>query len=250
MQTFVLTTISQRLITILIMFFMVVTVLCFSIGQVAAESISKDPVQAECFRVVANRIKSAVCAGDSHSNKYIQAARNGATYKCAKVDSGSKSACVNKYAEQYIDQTAAQEKKKASDFYKTLTAKITKAGGNPTKAAAGSKQGIIKGYNVQTSNSCGGPGEEVATSINFGCSHKGNAILDATFAIIRFLSNGVGLVLIGSLVYGGIQYTMSQGDPQAMANAVKRFRSVMFALLLFIFAYALLNYLIPGVTLQ
>jgi hypothetical protein len=97
---------------------------------------------------------------------------------------------------------------------------------------------------------CGGAvnGKDISvrTSIDFGCKGKGNPILDIAFAIIRWLSNGVGLVLIGSLIFGGIQYTTSRGDPQATAIAVNRIRSVMGALLLFIFAYALLNYLIPG----
>ena len=70
------------------------------------------------------------------------------------------------------------------------------------------------------------------------------------FAIIRFLSNGVGLFLIGSLVVGGIQYTTSRDDPQGVAAAQNRIRGVLVSLLLYIFAYALLNYLVPGAVLK
>jgi hypothetical protein len=101
-----------------------------------------------------------------------------------------------------------------------------------------------------TSNSCGGPGQTISTSIDFGCEHKGPALLDLTFAIIHFLSDGVGLVVVASLIWAGIQYTTSAGDPQATATAVKRIRSNVVSLFLYIFAYAILNYVVPGAILN
>ena len=61
-----------------------------------------------------------------------------------------------------------------------------------------------------------------------------------------FLSDGVGLVIIGSIVYAGIQYSSARGDPQASARAINRVQSTLIALLIFIFGYAMLNYLIPA----
>jgi hypothetical protein len=103
---------------------------------------------------------------------------------------------------------------------------------------------------VADTYSCGGPGSSVTISIDIGCSHEGNPILDATFAIIRILSDGVGLVIIASLIWAGIQYTTSRGDPQAVNSAVKRIQSNLTALLIFIFSYAMLNYIIPGQLLK
>ena len=97
---------------------------------------------------------------------------------------------------------------------------------------------------------CGGGDTETWISININCTGRGVAILDAFFAIIRFLSFGAGLVIVGSIVVGGIQYTASRGDPQATAQAVNRLRSALIALLIFIFAYAILNYLVPGQILR
>lgn len=99
-------------------------------------------------------------------------------------------------------------------------------------------------------HTCGHGSEAIDTSIAIGCEGKGNAILDMLFAFIRFLSAGAGLFIIGSLVLGGIQYTISRSDPQATAAALNRIRSVLVALLIYIFAYAILNYLIPGKLLQ
>ena len=99
-------------------------------------------------------------------------------------------------------------------------------------------------------NFCGGPSDRVTTSIDFGCKGQGNPILDMAFAVIRLLSDGVGIVVIASMVVGGIQYTTSAGDPNAAAKAVGRIRSSLLALLIFIFAYAILNYVLPGAFLK
>lgn len=97
---------------------------------------------------------------------------------------------------------------------------------------------------------CGGGNSAVHISIDLGCKQKGNPILDMLFAVIRFLSIGVGFVIIGSLIVAGIQYTTSRGDPQATAKALGRVSNTVGALLLFIFAYAILNWLIPGAILK
>ncbi len=107
---------------------------------------------------------------------------------------------------------------------------------------------------------CGSGKDAITTSINFGCNgavcptspsapyctSSHNAMIDLTFAIIRFLSDGVGLIIIASVIIAGIQYTFSRGEPQSIANASKRIQSSVTALLIFIFAYALLNYIIPN----
>lgn len=101
-----------------------------------------------------------------------------------------------------------------------------------------------------SSNTCGSGSSAVNTSINFGCEHKGNGIIDLTFAIIRFLSDGVGVVVIASIIYAGIQYMLSEGEPQKINQAISRIRSSIIALLVYVFAYAILNYVIPGQLLK
>jgi len=93
---------------------------------------------------------------------------------------------------------------------------------------------------------CGTGKDRVETMLDFGCKGQSTAIIDILFAIIRFLSAGVGIIIIGSTVYAGIQYITSRGDPQATAKAIARVRNNVIALGLFIFAYAILNYLIPA----
>jgi len=110
----------------------------------------------------------------------------------------------------------------------------------------GSPGGTFKtGDSTAHNDVCGEGDDAVNVSINIGCSGKGNPITDMVFAIIRILSDGVGLVVIGSIIVGGIQYTASRGDPQSTAMAVNRIRSSVFALIIYIFGYAILNFIIP-----
>jgi hypothetical protein len=109
-------------------------------------------------------------------------------------------------------------------------------------------QGIT--YASSTTYYCGSASYKADTSIDIGCEHHGNPIEALTFAIIKLLSDGVGLVIIASLILAGIQFTSSRGEPQATATAIKRVRANLTALLMFIFAYALLNYLVPAGVLK
>lgn len=102
---------------------------------------------------------------------------------------------------------------------------------------------------------CGSGKNAVGTSINIGCegskcqtSNKDgcSALTDAFFAIVRFLSAGVGIVIIGSTVWAGIQYSMAGSDPNGVAKAKDRLKNNAYALGMYIFAYAILNFLIPG----
>ena len=104
---------------------------------------------------------------------------------------------------------------------------------------------IANNTGSSTVNKCGGGSQPVITSIDFGCKGVGSPITDLIFAIIRFLSDGVGIVVVGSIVVGGIQYIGSRGDPNATSHAINRIRSSVIALIIFIFAYAILDYLIP-----
>jgi len=71
-------------------------------------------------------------------------------------------------------------------------------------------------------------------------------ILDYLVLAINLLSALVGVVVVGSIIYGGIQYSMAGSDPQKVAAAKERIRNALIALVFFIFAYSFLNYLVPG----
>lgn len=63
---------------------------------------------------------------------------------------------------------------------------------------------------------------------------------------INVLSGLAGIVIVGSIVYGGIQYSMAGSDAQKVSAAKARIRNANIALLFFLFGYAFLNYIVPG----
>lgn len=124
---------------------------------------------------------------------------------------------------------------------------------NPTDCAPIEPGGLTNSSTGTDGKQCGKGKHKVVLSMNIGCIGQGfpgpddiNPIIDMAFALFRFLSAGVGLVLIASIIYAGIQYSASRGNPQAVEASIKRITSTVIALLLYMFMFALANYLVPG----
>jgi hypothetical protein len=64
--------------------------------------------------------------------------------------------------------------------------------------------------------------------------------------LINLLSGLVGVVVTISIVYGGIQYASSGGDPGKVSQAKKRILSSIIGLISFLFLYAFLQWIVPG----
>lgn len=75
---------------------------------------------------------------------------------------------------------------------------------------------------------------------------SGNSIVKDLNTIVNFLAGLVAIVVIGVIIFGGIQY-ISAGDNATQITAAKqRVMNGIIALLIFIFTYAFLQWLIPG----
>ncbi len=75
---------------------------------------------------------------------------------------------------------------------------------------------------------------------------SGGAIVNYLKLILKFLSGAVGLVILLMLMIAGIQYITSTGDPKLVTNAKNRIINAITALVLFILAFAILSFIIPG----
>jgi hypothetical protein len=73
-----------------------------------------------------------------------------------------------------------------------------------------------------------------------------NPIVTTLNLVINFLSAGVGIVIVGSIIYGGIQYSWAGNNANQVAAAKDRIQNALVALIVFFFIFAFLNYLIPG----
>jgi hypothetical protein len=63
---------------------------------------------------------------------------------------------------------------------------------------------------------------------------------------IDMLAGIVGVVVVISLIMGGIQYSTAEGDPQKSSKAKDRISKTIIALVAFFFFYAFMQFLIPG----
>ena len=75
---------------------------------------------------------------------------------------------------------------------------------------------------------------------------NGNPIVRDLNKIVNFLSAGVGIVVIGMIILGGIQYMAAGDKVEAITSAKKRITNALIALLAFIFMFAFLQWVVPG----
>ena len=140
---------------------------------------------------------------------------------------------------------------------------------DPTRCyfAAGSSQGV-SGFseascetgNTDTGTATGGVGAEgtsrddLAGDSDKNCevdvgealSSENCGIIELAVNVINFLSAVAGIAIVASIMISGYQYMTAQDDPGKVQKSRARIVQTLIALLLFVFMYALLNFLIPG----
>lgn len=73
-----------------------------------------------------------------------------------------------------------------------------------------------------------------------------NPIFTLLLSVINFLAVGVGIAVVGGIVWGALLYVTSDGDPGKTKQGISVILNAFLGLLLFIFMYAALNFLVPG----
>ena len=110
----------------------------------------------------------------------------------------------------------------------------------PQQASAASACGNTQ---IETSFAWGGkkcfPKTNPDGSIN-------NPVFIALLGMFNFLAIGVGVVVTGGIVFGGIQYITANGNSSKTQQGVTVIVNSVIGLFLFIFMYALLNFIVPG----
>lgn len=71
-------------------------------------------------------------------------------------------------------------------------------------------------------------------------------IIKYIIVITNVLAALVGVVVLFSVVMGGIQYSTAGANPKIVAMARKRIINALLALAVFVFMYAFLQWLVPG----
>lgn len=93
----------------------------------------------------------------------------------------------------------------------------------------------------EASGSCG-----VGTTI-LKCDGAGeNPITRVFVEIFEFIAVGVGIITVAGIIFGGIKYATANGNTSQAEQGITTIVNAVIGLLLFIFMYALLNWLVPG----
>jgi len=75
---------------------------------------------------------------------------------------------------------------------------------------------------------------------------NGGVIITYLKMILKFMSGGVGIVILLMLTIAGIQYMTAAGQPEQVKLAKSRIQNAITGLVLFLIAFAVLNLIIPG----
>ena len=86
----------------------------------------------------------------------------------------------------------------------------------------------------------------VKTSIDYSCYTGTDGASAIALSIVSFLAIGVGITVVGGIVWGAIRYTSANGNASQAQEGIKTIVGSIIGLLVFIFMYSILNFLLPG----
>ena len=85
----------------------------------------------------------------------------------------------------------------------------------------------------------------------FGCVDKAgtgvnNPIFVGLLTLFNFLAVGVGVVVVGGIIYGGILISAGGGDSARTKQGTTFIVNSIIGLVAFLFMYAFINFIVPG----
>lgn len=86
--------------------------------------------------------------------------------------------------------------------------------------------------------------EKTAFPVNGKTSNV--TIRDLAVEVIRFLSIGVGIAVVGGIAAGGVMYSTSQGNPAGAQKGITIITNAIVGLILYLLMFALMQFLVPG----
>lgn len=91
-------------------------------------------------------------------------------------------------------------------------------------------------------------GQTVTTSV-LDCpgSTEGRALIWQLLTIgVNFLAIGVGIAVVAGIAFGAFTYASAAGNADQAKKGISYISNAVIGLLLFIFMYAIINFLVPG----
>lgn len=91
---------------------------------------------------------------------------------------------------------------------------------------------------------CAKKGED--TSFGWGGSDDCAKVNDLVSMVFKVLAGIVGVAVVGGIAWGGMLYTTSNGNASKAQQGITTIVNAIIGLLLFIFMFALTNFIVPG----
>lgn len=89
------------------------------------------------------------------------------------------------------------------------------------------------------------------TAFMFGdCGTDSVGIKCLADEILKFLSIGVGIAVVGGITVGGIVYSTSEGNPSKTQSGIKIITNSLLGLIIYLLMFAIIQFLIPGSPLR
>lgn len=171
----------------------------------------------------------------------------------SSIVQAAESKCYARNADRKVQHAACKPAQAAIQdkcfLAQTIGGEFTQAGslgGGTCRALQNQAQGAPEGDDAEQGlGTSGAAGCDNPDSLN-DCVKNNPIVTRVLRPIVLFLTAVVAIVIIGSLIVAGIQYSASQDNPQMVQKSKDRIRNALIALAAFMFTFAGLQYLIPG----
>lgn len=110
-------------------------------------------------------------------------------------------------------------------------------------AGTGDPEASTGGGGSEESGACGV--ETTILQCNGGDSNE-NPIIRTFMEIFDFFAVGIGILVVIGIIIGGIKYVTANGNTSQAEQGITTIVNAVIGLLLFIFMFALVNWLVPG----
>lgn len=132
-------------------------------------------------------------------------------------------------------------------FFSIGTADDTDAVGNPTNSGSDSDQSVTQQEDTSGRIDASFTADcAVDTNAGEELNQENCAIISYIVLFVNVLSAIAGMAIIASIMIAGYQYMTARDNPGTVQKARQRIVWALIALALYLFFYAILNYLIPG----
>ncbi|MCA9312716.1 hypothetical protein KDA08_00125 [Candidatus Saccharibacteria bacterium] len=132
-------------------------------------------------------------------------------------------------------------------FILTLTIMLIQIGGSITAVLATDICHPSGGVDPSSTSTCDTEGIWKAINSNASSMTSGSETIDRLVqSTVDLVSAVTGIVIVLSIVIGGIQYMTARDNAKQVAAAKNRILMSVLSLVLFIFAYTILQWLVPG----